>query len=197
MQAPRSGNPAVRQGLIVGVALGIILVIISLITNLVNLGTVGSILAFIFFVVALVAFGYAGFRAAAITGKTGSGAIAGLIAGVIAYLMSALVSIILAFTITDTLRQRSLAAVGTSQQARDLITNQFVIGTAVGGAFLSILIGLAIGAAAGAIGGVIGKGRAPQQQHQEAMYQGMPPAAGTPGAPQDPYQGQTPPPNYQ
>ena len=174
---PRSGNPGVRQGLIVGVTLGIIFAIIGLITSFANLGIVGTIIGYLLLLVGLVGFGYAGYRASAITGRVGTGAIAGLMAGLIAYLISAIVTIIIAFALTDTLRQRALDQLGSSATAstRALITNQFVLTTTIGGAIFSIVLGIALGAGLGAIGGAIGRRRAPQAApYQESLYQGIP-----------------------
>ncbi len=200
---PRSGNPSVRQGAIVGVVLGIIFAIVSLISSFTSLGAAGTILGYVLLLVGLVGFGYAGYRASTITGRIGSGAIAGLMAGLISYVISAIVSIILAFALTDTIRQRALDQLGSNANGRALITNQFVITSTIGSAIFSIVLGIALGAALGAIGGAIGRRRAPQAApYQESLYQGGAAPTSNQGVPpaQDSYPTQNPPPptsNYQ
>jgi len=181
MQAnPRRGNPGVQQGLIVGVALGAISIISNLITSFAHpTGAIAFLIGAVFFVIALLGYAYAGYRASAITGRVGTGAIAGLIAGLIAGIIGSIVSIILIVS-------------GITVIANAGAVNRSVL---LVGAIIGIIIGLAIalgiGAGLGAIGGLIGKSRAPQgQQYQEVLYQGMPPAQGP--YQQGPYQGVPP-----
>lgn len=183
-------RPAMSQGILFGVIVGVILIIYLLVSYIAYIPTLTLILGIITFLVELFLYAFAGFRASAITGRTGTGAMAGLFTGLVGGLIGAVVSIILLFVYLDATRLR-LLSVATSQVARQLYTNTFVISTGIIGALLGLGLAIGYGAAAGAIGGVIGKRRAPQVQlYQEGMYQGMPPAQG-------PYQGVPPQGPYQ
>ncbi|GAC1400606.1 MAG: hypothetical protein NVSMB49_13230 [Ktedonobacteraceae bacterium] len=188
MQAnPRSGNPGVQQGIIFGVALGVISIIGNLITIFTRpAGGLAFLISAVFLIITLFGYAYAGYRASAITGRVGTGAIAGLIAGLIAGIIGAILSFILIFT-------------GVTAVTTGAVSHSFLIVGAIIGVILGLAIALGIGAGLGAIGGAIGKSRAPQgQQYQEPLYQGMPPPAQGPYQQgpyqQGPYQG-TPPQN--
>ena len=196
---PTKGRPALNQGILFGVIVGVILIIYLLVAYIVYIPTLSLILGIATFVIELFLYAVAGYRASAITGKTGTGAIAGLFTGLFGGLIGAVVSIILIVVFVDATRTRTLSVV-TTPSLRHLYTNSFIIGTGIGGALLGLGFAIGYGAAAGAIGGVIGRRRAPQaQSYQEALYQGMPPAQGPyqQGSyqempPQGPYQQNTP-----
>ena len=188
------GRPALNQGILFGVIVGVILIIYLLVAYIAYVPTLSLILGIATFVIELFLYAVAGYRASAITGKTGTGAIAGLFTGLFGGLIGAVVSIILVVVFVDATRTRTLSVV-TTASLRHLYTNSFIIGTGIGAALLGLGFAIGYGAAAGAIGGVIGRRRAPQaQSYQEALYQGMPPAQGPyqQMPPQGPYQQDTP-----
>jgi len=179
-------RPALNQGILFGVIVGAILVIYLLVTYIAYIATLSLILGIITFIIELGLYAFAGYRASAITGKTGTGALAGLFTGLVGGLIGAVVSIVLLFVYVDITRTRTLSLL-TTEAARQLYTNTFIITTGVGAALLGLALAIGYGAGAGAIGGLIGKRRAPQvQPYQEALYQGMPPAQGP--YQQEPYQ---------
>ena len=178
---PTRSRPALSQGLIFGVIVGVILIIYLIIAYVLYIPTLSLIVGIVAFLIELFLYAFAGYRASAITGKTGTGAIAGLFTGLFGGLIGAVVSVILVIVFVDTTRIRTLSVL-TTPSLRQLYTNSFIISTGIGGALLGIGLAIGYGAAAGAIGGVIGKRRAPVQHYQEVLYQGMPPAQG-------PYQG--------
>src|SRR5437764_14678146 len=72
MQA-RSGHPALQNGLLFGIILGIVEILLSFLLG--GTGLIISALLFLFIV------GYAGYRATARTGKVSTGLLAGFLAG--------------------------------------------------------------------------------------------------------------------
>ncbi len=175
------GRPALNQGIIFGAIVGVILIVYLLLNYIVYNATLTLIVGIASFLVELGLYAFAGYRASAQTGRTGTGAIAGLYTGLIGGLIGAITATILLFVFVDTARIRAQGLI-TDPAAKQIYTNSFVITTGV----IAILIGLALaigyGAGLGAIGGVLGRRRAPQAQpYQESLYQSMPPA-------QEPYQ---------
>ena len=182
-------RPALKQGILFGVIVGVILIVYLLLNYLVYNATLTLIVGIIAFLVELGLYAFAGYRASAITGKTGTGAIAGLFTGLFGGLIGAVTSIILLFLFVDTTRIRALS-LATSAAIRQIYTNSFIITTGLLAALLGLALAIGYGAGLGAIGGLLGKRRAPQAQpYQEALYQGMPP---TQGQYQGPYQGVPP-----
>lgn len=87
-----SRRPALRQGLIFGVALGIIEVLFSYVSQVVQLGFLSTLIAYgLYLVFGLIA----GLRAAEQTGRTKTGVVAGLWTGLFSSLISSIVSFIL------------------------------------------------------------------------------------------------------
>ncbi len=184
MQSPSTQRrPALNQGILFGVIVGVIIIVYLLLNYLVYNATLTLIVGIVTFVIELGLYAFAGYRASAITGKTGTGAIAGLFTGLFGGLIGAVASLILLFVFIDTSRARLLST-AINETARQLYTNSFIITVGITGALLGVAIAIGYGAGLGAIGGLLGKRRAPQPQqaYQEVLYQGMPPA-------QAPYQG--------
>ncbi len=152
----RIGNPALRQGLIVGIIFGVIGIVLDLISQFVGGGT---ILGVIQFVVAIVLFVSVGILTSQQTGKARTGALAGLITGFIGSVLSAVVTILILLLFADKIRQVDLAQV-TSPLAQQLVTNQLIITLQIISFLVFIVLALAIGTVLGALGGLIGSRRA-------------------------------------
>ena len=176
MQQPaKTGASAARMGLIYGVIVGVVVIILSLVAQLVSsLSGVFSILSYI---VVLAGAAYVGYVAAARTGKTGSGAIAGLLLGVITGVFSAVYTIVYFLLNQNTfLAQAQQAAVKQGASASTITPGILLFGIIFAAVFV-ILIYLVIGVVVGVIAGLVGKGRAPQPTttYSESMYSGLPP----------------------
>ncbi|PWT71776.1 MAG: hypothetical protein C5B60_10515 [Chloroflexi bacterium] len=202
MQAQKTGNPAVRNGLIFGLilaALNIANVIIQWATGTYN-DTVQaannpsatpttsgvSLLSCLVFLIALALCFVAGINASRATGKVGSGAIAGLITGIVGELVGGIVSLVVIIAVV---------APNIHLNTSGTLTQGEVVGVLIASVIIILIIGLIIdaglGAGVGALGGLIGKNnyRGPVASYQESMYQGM---GGQPGYPPPP--GAYPPP---
>jgi hypothetical protein len=91
----RTGNPAIRQGLLFGILLGIFSIVFNVILSLARLSTLfigaimlvnngsGLLISIVGFIVAILAYLVAGLRATQQTGRVGTGALAGLWTGLI------------------------------------------------------------------------------------------------------------------
>jgi hypothetical protein len=183
----RRGNPAVQQGLIFGVVVGVLFALNTILGNVVNIGAAGSIIGILFFLIELFLYALAGFRASAQTGKLSTGVIAGLLTGLIGGIIGAIVTIIVAFANADALRLRS-QAIANQAHLNIHYTNALIISGAFVGALVGLALAIGYGALFGLIGGAIGRRRAPQTQYQESFYQGLSPNQQMPynqGYPQD------------
>ncbi len=175
-------NPAVREGLLFGGGLAVLLVLNFVFETL----TGNSLGGIIVVLAALAAYLVAGMRAAQATGRMQSGLIAGLVTGLFSSLVNAVVVIALSFVFVDRLRdaaQKAADALGvrTVHYTNTMILTSEVIGVLLGAAFAT-----ALGLGLGALGGNIGKSRAPlpQQAYQESFYQGISPSPQYPPMPQ-------------
>lgn len=184
--APRSGSPALRQGLILGIILAVVAIGFGFISPYLGLGAaLNSVIVLAIYLV----FGLlAGRRASTQTGKVGTGVLAGFLAGLIASVLSSILSIILVLVNIDQYRQAFQQAAD-QQHLHITYTNALVIQTEVLGLVFSVVLSSLIALAGGAIGGYLGKGRAPlpQQPYQESMF--VPPSS----SPQSPPPAPTPP----
>jgi hypothetical protein len=211
----RSGNPAVRYGLIFGGIIGVL----RLIGTVIQYGTGGrrafaasaggagmgrGTIAFtcLSLLVGLVIYFLAGMFAARETGRTGSGAVSGLIAALIGGAIGLLITLIAVLTVPAA----DWYSVFTSAGAQNVHSPEAAKAGAVIAvmilALVGLLIGVGIGAGVGALGGLAGKGRysGPVNSYQEAFYQSPPqgfsppPPSGYPPAGGYPPQGSYPPP---
>ena len=176
-------RPAVQQGLIFGIIIGIVFAINSILGYFVNLGPGSGAISFALFLIGLVLYALAGYRTSVQTGRASSGTIAGLLTGAIGGVIGLVVNMIIVFATVDRLRQASQAA---ADQLRKQSPQQFpVVHYTNGTVIFSILLlaigllalAIGLGAGFGAIGGVIGRRRAPAptQAYQESFYQGLSP----------------------
>ncbi len=158
----RVRNPALRQGLIFGIMLGVILLAISfIITNFY------ITLALIF----LAAF-LAGRRASQETGRMATGAFAGLWTGFIGIFIPSIISMVLLLINIDAVR-KSAQAVADKQQPHITYTNALLLEGLLINFLILLALGVLLGVIGGAVGGNIGRKRAqlpPAEEYQEAMF---------------------------
>ncbi len=171
-------NPALKWGLIFGLALAIIQVIFDIITNvIVRAANIGLIVNVLSLLIGIVAYLVVGLLAARETGKVSTGTLAGLW-GALFYGVIGLVStLIITFTRIGELVRRAQI---TADQLHLAVhyTPALIIGGAITAAVLGLAFTIGLGAGLGALGGLIGKGMAkvpPPPTYQETYYQGMPP----------------------
>jgi hypothetical protein len=187
---PRSGNPALQNGLRSGMILGIVEIVLTYL-----LGGVGLIISILLF---LCIAGYAGYRASTRTGKVSTGLLAGLLAGLFSSVIATIPLLIYYLSNIDALRtllQQQMPANNLSQGIT--LTNNLVIASVI--LFLVLLVAVAtlLGLGAGSIGGAIGKGQAPPAPvpRPPSFILPYPPQRYTPPPPQV-YQPSTPPRDY-
>ena len=166
-----SRRPALRQGLIFGIALGIIEVLFSYLSQVVQLGFISTLIAYgLYLVFGLIA----GLRAAQQTGWTRTGVVAGLWTGLFSSLISSIVSFILTVAnLNAIVANLQDAARKANPQDTTVYTNQAVIEIELFLLAIVIIIALLLGLAGGAIGGAMGKNRAniPTDEYQEAYFE--------------------------
>lgn len=174
VQTQTRGNPALQNGLLFGIILGVIEVLFSL-----TLGNVGFLICLIIY---LGMVGFAGYRAAARTGKVSTGLVAGLLVGLFSSIIGSLGLFIYTLPNIDVLRQELQRQANTLNQGIAInYTNNVVIGLLALLLVILILASSLLGLGIGAIGGAIGKGNAPAQPTPYPPY---------------PYPGQYPDPRY-
>ena len=189
MQA-RSGNPALHNGLLFGMLLGIFEIVLYLLFG--TLGLMISLLLFLFLV------GYAGYRASASTGKVSTGVVAGVLVGLLSSVTSSIPLLLSTLSNRDAIRvqvQQQIA--GNSMYQGVTVTNALVLASVI--LFLVVVVAGAtlLGLAVSSIGGVLGKRQAsslpvPQSPSSLPPY---PPQGYAPPLPQA-YQPLSPPLDY-
>ncbi len=152
MQA-RSGNPALHNGLLFGMLLGIFEVVLYLLFG--TLGLMISLLLFLFLV------GYAGYRASASTGKVSTGGVAGVLVGLLSSVTASIPLLLSILSNRDAIRvqvQQQIA--GNSMYQGVTVTNALVLASVI--LFLVVVVAGAtlLGLAVGSLGGVLGKRQA-------------------------------------
>jgi hypothetical protein len=153
MQA-RSGNPALHNGLLFGMLLGIVEIVLYLLFG--TLGLILSLLLFLFLV------GYAGYRASTCTGKVSTGGVAGVLVGLLSSVIASLPLLLYILTNSDAIRmqvQQQIA--GNSMYQGVTVTNTLMLASVI--LFLVVLVAGAtlLGLGVGSLGGVLGKRQAP------------------------------------
>jgi len=164
-------NPAVREGLIFGAGLAVLLFINAVLNIYADIGW-GQIITLLAGIGAML---FAGVRAGQATGRANAGMIAGLVTGLFSSAVDLVVVTALTIVNVDKVRrayQTAADAVGGGIH----YTNQSAVGFAVLGLFISLIVASLIGLGLGWLGGRIGRDRAalPTQVYQESLYQGMP-----------------------
>ena len=149
----RSGNPALQNGLLFGLILGLIEAVLLFL-----LGNVGFLISLIIY---LGLVGFAGYRASARTGKVGTGLLAGFLAGLFSSVIASAVLLIVWLTHIDSLRQLLQQQYANTSNQGFVFTNNVVAGFLVLFLVIVIVVSSALALGIGAIGGAIGKGKAP------------------------------------
>ena len=154
MQA-RSGNPALHNGLLFGMILGIVEIVLTFLLG--TLGLIINVLIFLFIV------GYAGYRASSRTGKVSTGGVAGLLVGLLSAVIASIPLLLYFLSNMDAFRaqlQQQMAANSLEQGVT--LTNNLIIASVL--LFLVVLVvgATLLGLGVGSIGGAIGKGQAPR-----------------------------------
>jgi hypothetical protein len=161
-------NPALRQGLIFGIILGIILLALSLIGF--NNFTITLILC-------LFAAFIAGRRASQETGRMATGTLAGLWTGLIGTFIPSIILIVL-FLINIDAYRKSIQTNADQQHIHITYTNSLLIEGVLINFLVLLALGVLLGVGGGAVGGGFGRRRAqlpPVEVYQEAMFE--PPSA--------------------
>lgn len=163
------GRPALRQGLIFGVALGIIEVLFSYTSQALVLGGISTLIAYLLYL----AFGLiAGLRASEQTGRVSTGVVAGLWTGLFSSLVSSIVSFIITVANLSTVVASLQDTARKAHQNPNVYTTQTVIEIELFVLAIVIILALLLGLVGGAIGGYIGRNRAniPTQEYQESYF---------------------------
>ena len=174
MQNPfaRISNPALREGLLFGIIVGILEVVFSFI----SIGSLGTLIALALFIV----FGsIAGSRASQQTGKMSTGALAGLWVGLFSTAIYAIVVSIYTFATLNTQLQ-DLQRTLDQQHANIKATNQLIFFGVVVTIIITLVLSSLFGLVGGALGGSMGRRRAqlsPPPEYQESMFEPPPPPA--------------------
>lgn len=159
----RVRNPALRQGLTLGIILGIILIALNFIVS----GLI--IIAALVIGAALIA----GMRASQGTGRIITGAIAGLWAGFFGTLILSIFSVGFILLNIDAVRKNSQAAAD-QQHLHVIYTNSQIITSYLVIYLIIMVLGVLLGVSGGAVGGSLGRRRAqlpPPEEYQEAMVE--------------------------
>ncbi len=164
-------NPAVREGLIFGAGLAVLLVINAVLNMYADIGW-GQIITLLAGIGAML---FAGVRAGQATGRANAGMIAGLVTGLFSSAVDLVVVTALTIVNVDKVR-RAYQTAADAAGGGIHYTNQSAVGFAVLGLVISLIVASLIGLGLGWLGGRIGSDRAapPTQVYQESLYQGMP-----------------------
>src|SRR5579884_940057 len=120
MQQVRSGHPALQNGLLFGTILGIVEIILPFL--LTTLGFIINVLLYFFLV------GYAGYRAAARTGKVSTGLVAGLLVGLLSSVIACIPLLVYYLSNIDAFRAQLQQQIAANNVYRGVtLTNNLVI----------------------------------------------------------------------
>ena len=160
----RVRNPALRQGLIFGIVLGIILLAVSFIGF--------NNLTFTLILCLLAAF-IAGLRASQETGRLTTATLAGLWTGLIGVLIPSIISTVFVLVNIDSYR-KSLQASADKLHQHITVTNSTVLTSLLISVLFLLVIGILPGAIGGLLGGIFGSRRAqipPVEEYKEAIFE--------------------------
>jgi hypothetical protein len=162
---PRPARPALRQGLIFGVILAVVEVVLPYISGFLGSALLIDLVAIVIFL----GFGYfAGRRAAASTGRLGTGALAGFLTGLIGTLLPSIVLFVYYLFNLDAIRQtlQKQAAKGSTP-----ITNGDIIFAIILSSLQNLLLPVLITLIGGAIGGFLVRRRVQEAKQGEQLEQ--------------------------
>ena len=174
----RSGNPALRQGLIFGVILAVVEIAYSFFGGYLGSALLIELLSLAIFLV----IGFlAGRRASMQTGRIGTGVLAGILAGVIGMVLASILPLVLVLTNIDQAVKNYQQAATQAGIKGVTYTPSLVIQTVLLQLVFGIVLGALLTLAGGALGGYFGKARAtlpPPEEYQESMF--VPPSSPEP-----------------
>src|SRR5262249_38079329 len=147
----------VRQGLLFGVALGLVDLVRTVIEGPTGLtsATPGALGVAAFLIVAS-GFVWLGVRVASATGRTRASALAGLLAGLVVWVFYVVAALAVALSNQDALRRQFQAAADQAHLGVQY-TGTAVLGALLFALILAVFVGAGVGALLGALGGVFGK----------------------------------------
>ena len=160
----RVRNPALRQGIIFGVILGIVLLAISFL---------GFSSLTITFIICLLASFIAGMRASQETGRITTGTLSGLWTGLIGTFIPSIIFTIL-FLINIDAYRNSEQTIANQQHLHITYTNSMLLEGLLFSVLLLLLVGVLFGVCGGVVGGLFGRRRPsnpPVEEYKEAMYE--------------------------
>jgi len=159
----RVRNPALRQGLIFGIILGVIFLAISLIGF--------NNLTFTLILCLLAAF-IAGMRASRETGRITTGTLAGLWTGLIGTFIPSIILTIL-FLINIDAYRNSAQTNANQQHLHITYTNSLLLEGLLINFLLLLSVGVLFGVCGGAVGGIFGRRAqlAPVEEYKETMFE--------------------------
>jgi hypothetical protein len=147
--------PALKEGVLFGVVLGVVLILLHWLSGP---GAAGAVFL-LSLALTLGVYLLAGLRAARFTGDTGAGAIAGLMTALVSSLMGLLVDF--AFMLVQQGQLASIqSAVNQALQQAGMsaqVSQGVLIGAIVIGLLMVLLLSLLVGGLVGALGGSLGK----------------------------------------
>jgi hypothetical protein len=159
----RVRNPALRQGIFIGIILGVVLVGLSFI--------IGGLIIIV--VLTLIAAYLAGLRASRETGRITTGTFAGLWTGIIGVSILSLISF--GFLLFNLDAARKQAQITANQQHMHIVyTNSQIISNYLIFYLFLIVLGILFGVIGGLVGGLFGSRRPlnpPVEEYKEAMYE--------------------------
>jgi hypothetical protein len=148
-------NPAVREGVLFGIGIGMLLLLLSLIYSIDP-----NIASLINYAILIGGYTFAGYRAARPTQRIKTGLVAGITAGSIAYLINLIVSMLVIIINVENIHKGILSDKTIPAAEKAQYTNQFIITLYLIQLLFGLLIfGTAVGALFGAIGAFLTRQR--------------------------------------
>lgn len=181
----RIRRPSMRQGLIFGIILGVVEIIYGFIASFITQQDLQSLLSTIPLALFLLFAFFAGQRASQVTGKLGTGAMAGFWSGLVGAVIEGLVPLIGTFINLQTIVANDQKYIQANpKQFPGMKPTDYTSSDAITTALLALLFSIVfyvlISLIGGALGGMVGRRRALALQQSEAYQESMfeSPAAG-------------------
>jgi hypothetical protein len=153
-------RPPVRQGLLFGVALGLVDFVRTLVEGPDGLTSLTpGILGIAAFLIVAAGFVYLGVRVALATGRTGPSALAGLIAGLVVWAFYVIAALAVALPNLGMLRRQFQAAADRAH-LNVQYTNAAALAAVIVSLMLAVFLGAGVGTLLSVLGGLLGRRRA-------------------------------------
>ena len=157
MRPTTRSHVVVRQGLLFGVALGLVDLVRTLIEGPNGLtSATPSVLGAVAFLVVAAGFVYLGVRVASATGRMRDGALAGLVAGLVVWGFYVVGALLVALPNQEALRRQFQAAADQAHLSVQY-TSSMALGAVIVALVFAVFLGAGVGALLGALGSVFGK----------------------------------------